>query len=145
MNKYVVILILFPLFSLSQKNTQPKNYISIGLFDHKTGFSALGYTRSILQNNQSELFVGCGSMVALNTFVLGYKIYLLRSFVDGYSVLSAQKIYGMAGSSSTACLSIGIEKKIWKVLFKNAGVNINCLVENLEFLTFPALNINIRF
>ena len=145
MNKYILILLLFPLFILSQNNTHTKNYISIGLFDHKTGFSALGYTRTILQNNQNELFVGCGSMVALNTFVVGYKKYLLRSFVDGFSVLSMQKIYGMAGSSNAACLSIGIEKRIWKFLFINTGVNVTCLVEDIEFLTFPTLNLNIRF
>ena len=145
MSKYIVTLLLFPLFILSQNNTQPKNSISIGLFDHKTGFSALGYTRVILQNNQNKLFVGCGSMVALNTFVVGYKKYLLRSFVDGYSVLSMQKIYGMAGGSSAACLSIGIEKRILKFLFITTGANITCLVESLELLTFPTLNINIRF
>tara|TARA_B100001250_G_C19790334_1_gene786187 strand:+ start:1731 stop:2168 length:438 start_codon:yes stop_codon:yes gene_type:complete len=145
MNKVIIVLLLFPLFSLSQNNKQSKNYISIGLFDHKTGFSALGYTRSILQKNQNELFLGCGSMIAINTFVVGYKKYLLRSFVDGYSVLSLQKIYGMAGSSNAACVSIGIEKKIWKVLFINTGVNITCLVEDLEFLTFPSLNLNMRF
>ena len=145
MNKCIFIVLLFPLFILSQNNTPPKNSISIGLFDHKTGFSALGYTRTILQNNQNELFVGCGSMVALNTFVVGYKKYLLRSFVDGFSVLSMQKIYGMAGSSNTACLSIGIEKRIWKFLFINTGVNVTCLVEDIEFLTFPTLNLNVRF
>ena len=145
MNKVIIVLLLFPLFSLSQNNKQSKNYISIGLFDQKTGFSALGYTRSILQKNQNELFLGCGSMIAINTFVVGYKKYLLRSFVDGYSVLSLQKIYGMAGSSNAACVSIGIEKKIWKVLFINTGVNITCLVEDLEFLTFPSLNLNMRF
>ena len=145
MKKVLILLLLFPLFSVSQNNKQPKNYISFGLFDHKTGFSAFGYTRSILQNNQNELFVGCGSMIAINTFVVGYKKYLLRSFLDGYSVLSMQKTYGMSGSSNAACLSIGMEKRIWKFLFINTGVNVTCLVENLEFLTFPFLNLNIRF
>ncbi|MAQ32147.1 MAG: hypothetical protein CMD26_05420 [Flavobacteriales bacterium] len=145
MNKYILIFLLCPLFILSQNNTQPKNYISIGLFDHKTGFSMLGYTRSILQNKQNQLFIGCGSMIALNTVVIGYKKYFFRSFVDGHSTISAQKIYGMAGSSNTACLSIGIEKRIWKVLFINTGVNVTCLVEDLEFLVFPSLNLNIRY
>jgi len=144
MTKHILILLLCPLFILSQNNTPPNNYVSIGLFDHKTGFSILGYTRSILQNKQNELFVGGGSMIALNTIVIGYKKYLFRSFVDGQTTISAQKIYGMAGSSNAACLSIGIEKKIWKVLFINTGVNITCLVEDLEFLAFPSLNLNIR-
>tara|TARA_B100000902_G_C27248711_1_gene884016 strand:+ start:512 stop:949 length:438 start_codon:yes stop_codon:yes gene_type:complete len=145
MKKILVLLLILPLFTLSQNNKQPKNYISIGLFDHKSGFSALGYTRSILQNKQHELFVGFGSMIAFNTFVVGYKNYLLRSYVNGYAVASVQKIYGMPGGPNAACLSIGIEKKVWKVVFINAGMNTTCLLEDLEFLAFPTLSINMRF
>lgn len=145
MNKFVLILLLFPLFLLSQNEKQPKNYISIGLFDHKTGFSALGYTRSILQNTNNELFVGCGSMLAFNTVVMGYKKYLLRSFVDGYSVISMQKIYGMGGGPDAAFLAIGLEKRVWKILFINVGVNVTHLVADRELLTFPSLNLNIRY
>ena len=152
MKKLLLILILlfiFPLFGLSQNEKQPKNYISIGLFDSKTGFSAIGYTRSILQNKNNELFIGFGSMLALNTVVAGYKKYLFRSFIDGYSVISIQNIFGMAGDSDAACLSIGLEKKIWKVFFINTGCNIHALKEadllDGDFLVFPYLNINIRF
>ena len=145
MNKFIVLLLLLPSFGLSQNNKQPKNYISIGLFDQKTGFSIFGYTRSVLQNSHNEVFVGCGSMIALNTVVIGYKKYLLKSFVDGYSIISMQKIYGMGGGPNAACLSIGIEKKIWKFLFINTGINITNLLQDLEFLTFPSLNLNIRF
>ena len=145
MHKLILILLLLPCFGLSQNNKHPKNYISIGLLDHKTGFSALGYTRSILQNTNNELFVGFGSMISLNTFVIGYKKYLLRSIVDGYSVISMQKIYGMGGKSNAACLSIGMEKRVWKVLFINIGCNVTNLVEDLDFLIFPSLNLNIRY
>ena len=134
-----------PSFSLSQNYETPKNHISIGLFDHKTGFSAVGYSRSILQKNNNEVFIGCGSMIALNTFVVGYKKYLIKSFVDGYSVISFQKIYGMSGDSNAACLSIGMEKKIWNFLFITAGVNITSLARDLEFLIFPTLSLGIRY
>tara|TARA_B100000902_G_scaffold306311_1_gene294880 strand:- start:195 stop:653 length:459 start_codon:yes stop_codon:yes gene_type:complete len=145
----LILLFLFPLVSLSQKGKQPKNYILIGLLDSKTGFSAIGYTRSILQNKNNELFIGFGTMLALNTVVAGYKKYLFRSFIDGYSVISIQNIFGLAGDSDAACLSIGLEKKIWKVLFINAGGNIH-VIEDESFLdgnvlAFPFLNINIRF
>ena len=145
----LILLFLFPLFGLSQNEKQPKNYISIGLFDSKTGFSAIGYTRSILQNRNNELFVGFGTMLALNTVVAGYKKYLFRSFIDGYSVISIQNIFGMAGDSDAACLSIGLEKKIWKIFFINAGGNIHVIEDgdllDGDFLAFPFLNINIRF
>ena len=145
----LTLLFLLPLFGLSQNEKKPKNYISIGLFDSKTGFSAVGYTRSILQNKNNELFIGFGTMLALNTVVAGYKKYLFRSFIDGYSVISIQNIFGLAGDSDAACLSIGLEKKIWKVLFINAGGNIH-VIEDESFLdgnvlAFPFLNINIRF
>jgi len=140
----LILLFLFPLVGSTQNDEQPKNHISIGLLDAKTGFSAIGYTRSILQNKNNEIFVGCGTMLALNTVVAGYKKYLFRSFIDGYSVISIQKIYGMAGDSDAACLSIGLEKKIWKVFFINAGGNIHVMQE-VDFLAFPYLNINIRF
>ena len=46
----IIFLLLLPLFSSGQNQKNPKNYISIGFLDHKTGNSAIGYTRSILQN-----------------------------------------------------------------------------------------------
>ena len=140
----LTLLFLFPHVGSTQNDEQPKNHISIGLLDSKTGFSVIGYTRSILQNRNNELFVGFGTVLALNTVVAGYKKYLFRSFIDGYSVISVQKIYGMAGDSGAACLSIGLEKKIWKVFFINAGGNIH-VMEEVDFLAFPYLNINIRF
>ena len=145
----LILLFLFPLVGLSQSEKRPKNYISIGLLDSKTGFSAIGYTRSILQNKNNELFIGFGTMLALNTVVAGYKKYLFRSFIDGYSVISVQNIFGLGGDSDAVCLSIGFEKKIWKVFFINLGSNIHVFEDrdflDGDFLAFPFLNINIRF
>ena len=145
MNKFVGIFLLFPILVLCQNNNLPRNYISMGLFDHKNGFSAISYSRSILKNKDHELFLGCGSMIMLNSFTIGYKGYFLKSFVDGFHVASLQKIYGMGGGPNSVFLSVGIEKKIWKVLFINTGVNINYLLGGLELLAFPSLNVNIRF
>ena len=152
MKKLLLILILFflfPLFSLSQNKKQSKHCISIGLLDSKTGFSAIGYTRSIIQNKNNELFIGFGTMLALNTVVAGYKKYLFKSFIDGYSVISIQNVYGMGGDSDAVCLSIGFEKKIWKVFFINTGGNIHFFQTqdflDGDFLAFPFLNMNIRF
>ncbi len=145
----LILLFLFPVVGLSQNEKKPKSHISIGLFDSKTGFSAIGYTRSILQNQNNELFIGFGSMLALNTVVAGYKKYLFRYFIDGYSVISIQNVFGIGGDSDAICFSIGFEKKIWKVFFINMGGNIH-LFQAQDFLdgdvlAFPFLNINIRF
>ena len=144
MNKFVGLFLLFPILALCQNNSLPKNYISMGLFDHKNGFSAISYSRSILKNKDHELFLGCGSMIMFNTLTIGYKGYFIKSFADGFYVASLQKIYEMAGGPNSVFLSVGIEKKIWKFLFINAGVNINYLLDDLELLAFPSLNINIR-
>ena len=55
MKKKFIFFLLFPLFLTSQNQTN--NYISIGFLDHKTGNSVIGYTRSILQNTNNEVFV----------------------------------------------------------------------------------------
>ena len=148
MKKIIILLLLFPFFSSSQNYKQTKNYISIGFLDHKTGNSAIGYSRSILQNKNNEIFVGCGTMIALNTFVVGYKKYFLRSFLDGYSVISIQNIYGMGGKLTAPCISLGFEKRIWKLLFMNIGVNSIIRfssTEDMNTLTFPSINMNIRY
>ena len=146
--KKLLLLLIIPLLSFGQVNKYPKHYISIGFLDHKTGNSIVGYTRAILQNKNNELFVGAGTLIAANTFVVGFKKYLLRSFVDGYSVISMQSVYGMGGGFSAPAVSIGVEKKIWKILFINLGANsiIRVYSDNkIEFVNFPHLNINIRF
>jgi len=148
MNKIIIFLFLLPFFSSGQTQKQTKNYISIGFLDHKTGNSAIGYTRSILQNENNELFIGCGSMIAVHSFIIGYKKYLLRTFVDGYAVISMQKIYGMGGDLNAPGLSIGFEKRVWRFLFLNIGVNSTIRFSSSEktsFMTFPNVNINIRY
>ena len=146
MRKLIVFVLLLPLLGASQSQT--KNYISIGFLDHKTSNSIIGYTRSILQNENNELFVGYGTMIAINSFVIGYKKYLMRSSIDGYSVISMQKIYGMGGDLTAPGVSIGLEKRIWKVLFVNIGVNSTIRFSSskkTEFMTLPTLNLNIRY
>tara|TARA_Y100000766_G_C18911458_1_gene608560 strand:- start:626 stop:1066 length:441 start_codon:yes stop_codon:yes gene_type:complete len=146
MKKKFIFLWLLPLFVLGQDQT--KNYISVGFLDHKTGNSIIGYTRSVIQNENNELFIGFGSAVAINSFIIGYKKYLLRSSIDGYSVISIQKIYGMGGDLSAPCVSIGIEKRIWKILFLNIGINSTMRFsssQEIEFITLPTLNLNIRY
>ena len=146
--KKLLLLLIVPLLSFGQINKHPKHYISVGFLDHKTGSSIVGYTRSILQNQNNELFVGFGTLIAANTFVVGFKKYLLRSFIDGYSVISMQSVYGMGGGFSAPAVSIGVEKKIWKILFINLGANsiIRVYSDNrIDFINLPHLNINFRF
>jgi hypothetical protein len=147
MKKFLLILII-PLFSFGQVDLTPKDYISVGFLDHKTGTSIFGYTRTIIQNDNNEIFVGLGTSIAINTLVVGLKKYLLRSFIDGYSVISIQSIYGMGGGFKAPAISIGVEKKIWKQFFVNMGFNTTIRIyteRTPDFISYPHLNINVRF
>ena len=152
MKGYIVCLLLLFITSagLSQNTKQPKNYISIGFLDHKTGNSIIGYTKNIFQNQNNEIFIGFGTMLASNTFVVGLKKYLFRFFFDGYSTISMQQIYGMGGDGiRTPAISIGVEKRIWKIFFINLGVNSTIMdfgsIDNLDVNILPNLNLSLRF
>ena len=146
--KKLLLLIIIPLLSFGLVDEKTKHYISVGFLDHKTGTSMIGYTRSIIQNDNNEIFVGFGTSISINTIVVGLKKNLLRSFVDGYSVISMQSIYGMGGGFNAPAISIGVEKKIWKQCFINIGLNSIIRIyseRNLDFINYPHLNINVRF
>ena len=64
---------------------------------------------------------------------------------DEIAVEEAVKLKEKGVIDEIIVLSIGAEKKIWKILFINGGINITFLLESLEFLTFPNININFRF
>jgi len=152
MKVYVVSLLLLFITSsgLSQHTKQYKNYISIGFLDHKTGNSLIGYTKNILQNQNNEIFIGFGTMIASNTFAIGLKKYLFRTFVNAYSTISMQQIYGMGGDGIRApAISIGVEKRIWKILFINLGINSTIMefesIDNLDVSILPNLNLGFRF
>jgi len=54
----------------------------------------------------------------------------------------------MGGDLSAPCASIGIEKRIWKILFLNIGINSTMRFsssQEIEFITLPTLNLNIRY
>ena len=147
--RHLLSLLIIPLLNFGQVDEKTKNYISIGFLDHKTGTSMIGYSRSIIQNKNHELFIGFGTLIATNTLALGVKKYLLRSFIDSYSVISLQRVYGMGGEGFNApAISIGFEKKIWKKCFINLGVNSTVRFYSegmIEFINYPNININVRF
>jgi len=147
MKKVLILLLVVPIISLSQKTNKTNNYFSIGFLDHKTGSSIIGYSRTILQNENNELFIGIGTMLSVNTISVGLKKYLVQRQIKCYSVLSAQSIYGMGGNFNAPSFSFGLETRLIKKLFVNAGVNsiVRLYDEETKFITFPTLNINLRY
>ena len=148
MKHLALILFLIPLISLSQKADNYKNYIAVGFLDHKTGTSFIGYSKSIIQNSHNELFVGFGTIIASSTFSIGVKKYLLKKSINYYSVVSMQSIFGMGGRVNAPAISIGVEKNITKKIFINLGLNSTIRFyssRNTELITYPQINLNIRY
>jgi len=144
----LIALLLVPLISLSQNSGNFKNYIAIGFLDHKTGTSFIGYSKSIIQNQNNELFVGFGTIIASNTFSIGFKKYIMKKNINCYSLVSLQSVFGMGGAFNAPAVSIGIEKGIIKNIFINLGINSTIRFyssKNTELITFPQVNLNIRY
>ena len=40
-----------------QEKENPKKYVSVGFLDHKTGFSFVGFARTLKQTEKHEIFV----------------------------------------------------------------------------------------
>ena len=147
--KTLFLLFIIPLLSVGQIDKKTNHYVSVGFLDHKTGISMLGYTFTIIQNENNEIFVGLGTSIATNTLVLGLKKYLFRIFIDGYSVISVQNIYGMGGESfKSPVVALGFEKKVWRQIFINIGFNSIIRIypqRSTELINHPYCNLNIRF
>ena len=138
-----IILLALLVIGFSQEH-----HVSIGFFDHKTGNSLIGYARTILKHEKHEVFIGVGTLLAMNTLSVGWKYYISDSPVKLYSVLSTQGIAAMGGQFIAPAISIGIEKEITKKLFMNLGINSNLRIyanRPMELIAFPNININYRY
>ncbi|SVD79142.1 uncharacterized protein METZ01_LOCUS431996, partial [marine metagenome] len=128
--------------------TENNQYVSVGFLDHKTGNSLVGYARTLKKVDKHELFVGVGTLVAMNTLSAGWKYYLLDSPIHLYSVVSIQGIAGMGGGFISPFLSVGAEKSITDKLYINLGLNTVIRVYKNrpnELVPFPNVNLNWRF
>ncbi len=92
MKKYLLLILICLIqlnFIQGQDNEKPKNYFSVGYFDHKTGPSMVGVARTLWQNEKNEIFVGAGTLIIFaSTVSAGWKYYLNDGSYQGYSVLS---------------------------------------------------------
>ena len=155
MKKLYILLLILPLFGTSQN----KNYISIGFLDHKTGSSAIGYTRSILQNANNEVFVGFGTMIMMTHFGIGWKRYYetgkklkpfscISMFERGTNKLGTtngssireDSCYGFSGGAS---LMLWDRKEKRRDLYLNIGAIAVYDFRN-EIMGYPFINIEFK-
>ncbi|MBC8346179.1 MAG: hypothetical protein ISR82_07825 [Candidatus Marinimicrobia bacterium] len=143
----ILILSLYVSFIYGQNNERPSEYIAVGILDHKTGFSLVGYAHTFLQNDKHELFVGGGSLIALHTISTGWKYYFNDDSIKAYSVVAIHGFFFNNILKGKPFMALGIEKKLTEKLYFNLGIN-STLEEDttsLKIYWAPSININWRF
>ena len=138
----LTIIFSFLLSMVLGQTVKSKNYRSIGFLDHKTGFSLIGYARTLKTHKKNEIFAGVGTLIAANTLSLGWKYSFMQKPViydpntgdsitgfstglidDYYVVASIQSVAGMGGGFVAPFFSSGIEKRLTKKIYINIGIN----------------------
>lgn len=149
MKKYLS-LILTLCFQISimygQTDKSPTHYFAAGILDHKIGFSWVGYAHTIMQNNNNELFVGGGTLIAMSSVAAGWKYYFNDTPIKAYSVLAIHGFYFKDMLKGKPFMSLGIEKKLTGKLYVNLGIN-STLEENTsspKMYWVPSINANWR-
>lgn len=148
-----ILLLLFGLIytqeSINQQSELKRHNLSIGLLDDKTGFSMIGYTYNIRQNESNEYFIGGGTMLFAFTGTVGWKHYYKKSKLSVYSVLSEQVVRHIGFSGYISTLSYSLEYNLAKrsqIKFGGFGFYIIRTDEDKkEFGVLPFIGLNFRF
>ena len=134
--------------------TAYRHHFSFGFLNHQTGSSVVSYARTLWASENHEVYAGVGSVLALNTLAVGWKVYVFESFVDAYLVTAAHFMAGMSEKSLVApFFAVGVEKSLWGGFFINAGVNntLRLYLEDgrsyrdAEVLVFPHAHLTYRW
>ena len=143
MKHFWMILFVIPLFAQDVN----KHNISFGMFDDKTGFSFIGYTYNIKQDEMDEFFIGGGTMIVGFTASAGWKRYYKKSKISIYSVLSGQGVIHMGFSGFMPNASLGLEYNLSRwVQAKIGGIGLMLLDgTSSEFGAFPYVGLNFLF
>ena len=121
--KKVLLTILIPIIGFSQSQFDEnhvhgkKEHISVGFFNHHTGYSLISYTRNIFRNqNQdrsTEYYTAFGTNLIQHTVVLGLKKRLLESSFKKilYTSISMKGVYSLGKWEDyiAPCISIGMD------------------------------------
>ena len=140
MKHFWMILFAIPLFAQDAN----KHNISLGMFDDKTGFSFIGYTYNIKQDEMDEFFIGGGTMIVGFTASAGWKHYYKKSKLSIYYVLSGQGVIHMGFSGFMPNASLGLEYNLSRrTQVKIGGIGLMLLDgTSNEFGVFPFVGLN---
>ena len=118
MKRILVILLLLIGFIFTQgvggeESEFKRHNLSIGMLtDDKTGFSMIGYTYNIKQDETNEYFIGGGTAVFAFTGTVGWKHYYKKSKLSISSVLCAQYVGHMGFMGFLPTVSLTLESDI---------------------------------
>ena len=128
-----LLLIIVCSFAIGQNSDlkppiKQRNYSSRGLFDHKTGITFLGYSRTLAYIKNHEFYVGIGTMIATHTLSTGIKLNLSYKppfFDNAYAVFSIYRVAGMGKNIlNMPAGAFGFQKKIFTNSTLNFGLSI---------------------
>jgi len=128
-----LLLIIVCSFAIGQNSDlkppiKQRNYSSRGLFDHKTGITFLGYSRTLAYIKNHEFYVGIGTMIAMHTLSTGIKLNLSYKppfFDNAYAVFSIYRVAGMGKNIlNMPAGAFGFQKKIFTNSTLNFGLSI---------------------
>lgn len=128
-----LLLIIVCSFAIGQNSDlkppiKQRNYSSRGLFDHKTGITFLGYSRTLAYIKNHEFYVGIGTMIAMHTLSTGIKLNLSYKppfFDNAYAVFSIYRVASMGKNIlNMPAGAFGFQKKIFTNSTLNFGLSI---------------------
>jgi|TARA_B100000530_G_C15904679_1_gene466853 hypothetical protein len=119
----VFFLLLIPIIGLTQSrfDSNPihwkKEHVSVGFFNHNTGYSLVSYSRNIFRNKNyekhTEYYVAFGTNIFQHTISLGLKKYLLESSLNKtlYTSIATKGVYSLGKWEDyiAPCISIGMD------------------------------------
>ena len=115
----LILLLLFGFIftqdSINEQSELNRHNLSIGMLDDKAGFSIIGYTYNIKQNETNEYFIGGGTMLFSFTGTVGWKHYYRKSKLSISSVLCGQYVahMGFMGFLPTVSLTLEYNLTNW--------------------------------
>ena len=115
-NLLFILLLLFGFIftqeSINEHSELNRQNLSIGMLDDKTGFSMIGYTYNIKQNETNEYFIGGGTMLFAFTGTVGWKHYYRKSKLSISSVLCGQYVAHMGFMGFLPTVSLTLEHNV---------------------------------
>ena len=91
-----------------------KDHVNVGLFNYKTGFTFIEYSRNFMSTKNDEFFAAFGTSIAVNTISVGVQKRLLESALNKefYGAITLHGTYGLGELDDFIAPSIAVGLEI---------------------------------